>query len=439
MNKLWLIVKREYLIRVRKKSFLITTILIPFIFGAFMVLPTYILSIQEDEVTKVAIIDEGDIMKKAIKDEKDLYFSFHDKDLETMKEEVADGKYNGVLVIPKITKLDKKDFTLHYYSEGQLGLTTKLKLEQRIGNKIRDHKVAVSGMDQKELDNLKSQVNIDPEPIKEGGEDRSSITSLVLSSIGGILGMFMYMIILINGQQVMMGVMEEKTNRIVEVMISSVKPFQLMFGKILGIGAVTLTQVGIWAALCPLIFLGAQVFFGLDTSDMQMDMAANNSGLDEDEIQGMALKITNEIANVNWWLILPSFALYLLLGFIAYSSLYAAVGSAIGDDMGEAQKLTIPVIMPIIISIMILFPAISAPNSTLAVWSSIFPLSSPFIMPARLAFNPPIWQIALSLILLIATTIFFVWLSGRIYRVGIFLYGKKITFGEMWKWLFYTG
>ena len=159
--------------------------------------PTYILSIQEDEVTKVAIIDEGNIMKKAIKDEKDLYFSFHDKDLETMKEEVADGKYNGVLVIPKITKLDKKDFTLNYYSEGQLGLTTKLKLEQRIGSKIRDHKVVVSGMNQRELDNLKSRVNIDPEPIKEGGEDRSSITSVVLSSIGGILGMFMYMIILI--------------------------------------------------------------------------------------------------------------------------------------------------------------------------------------------------------------------------------------------------
>ncbi len=439
MNKLWLIVKREYLTRVRKKSFLITTILIPFIFGAFTILPTYLMSIQEDEVTKVAIIDKGDIMKRAIKDESDLYFSFHDKDLETMKQEVADGKYNGVLVIPKITKLDKKDFTVNYYSEGQLGLTTKLKLEQKIGRKIRDHKVVVSGMDQKELDNLKSYVNIDPEPIKEGGEDRSSITSMVLSSIGGILGMFMYMIILINGQQVMMGVMEEKTNRIVEVMISSVKPFQLMFGKILGIGAVTLTQVGIWALLCPLIFLGAQMFFGVDTADMQMDMATANSGLDEDEIQGMALKITNEIANVNWWLILPSFALYLLLGFVAYSSLYAAVGSAIGDDMGEAQKLTIPVIMPIILSIMILFPAISAPNSTLAVWSSIFPLSSPFIMPARLAFNPPFWQIALSLILLIATTIFFVWLSGRIYRVGIFLYGKKITFGEMWKWLFYTG
>jgi len=124
MNKLWLIVKREYLTRVRKKSFLITTILIPFIFGAFTILPSYLLSIQEDEVTKVAIIDEGNIMNKAIKDEKDLYFSFHDKDLETMKEEVADGKYNGVLVIPKITKLDKKDFTLNYYSEGQLGLTT---------------------------------------------------------------------------------------------------------------------------------------------------------------------------------------------------------------------------------------------------------------------------------------------------------------------------
>jgi len=439
MNKLWLIIKREYLTRVKKKSFILTTLLLPFGMGLFMLVLGYIMTYQDSDTVKVAIIDEGNILKKAIKDEKDLYFSFSNKPLAEVKKEVEKEKYNGVLVIPSFKKLDSKDFTIQYHSDDALGITSKLKLEQTIGRKIRDHKIEVLGLNKAELANLRSNVTIDPEPIKEGGQNRSSITGMVMAGIGYLLGFIMYFIIIINGMQVMTGVMEEKTNRIVEVMVSSVKPFQLMLGKILGIGGVTLTQFAIWSILFPLIFLGAQLFFGIESSEAQLETAQANTGLSEEEAQHFVIQIMNELSAINWWFIIPSFIIYLLLGFLMYSALFAAVGSAIGDDLGESQKLTLPISIPAIISIYLLFPVVQSPNGTLATWSSIIPLSSPFIMPARLALDPPLWEIAVSLVVLIATTIFFVWLSAKIYRVGIFLYGKRVTFKEMGKWLFYKG
>lgn len=439
MNKLWLIVQREYLTRVQKKSFILTTLLIPFFFLLFTVIVGFIFSYEENEKNKIAIIDEGGIMNNTMKDENDIYYSFPNEDLESLKEKVANEEYNGVLVIPKPSSIEVKDFTVNYYTEDQLSLTTQISLERKIGRKIRDYKIATLGLDKDQLETLQSNVSIDPEPIKEGAQNQSSITGNILTAVGMMLGFIMVMIISINGSQVMMGVMEEKTNRIVEVMVSSVKPFELMLGKLIGIGGVTLTQMAIWAILFPLIFLGAQLFMGIDTTQTQVEMATAGSGLSEEQAQDMALQIFTEISAINWWLILPAFVIYLLLGFFMYSSLYAAAGSAIGDDLSEAQKLTLPLTLPIILSFYTLIPAMQAPNGTLATWASIFPISSPFIMPARLAFDPPMWQVALSLILLIGTTVFFVWISGRIYRVGIFLYGKKISFMEMGKWLFYKG
>jgi len=437
MNKLWLIVQREYLTRVQKKSFILTTLLIPFFFLLFTVVVSFIFSYEENEKNKIAIIDEGGIMNKTMKDENDIYYSFPNEDLTSLKEKVAKQEYNGVLVIPKPSSIEVKDFTVNYYTEDQLSLTTQISLERKIGNKIRDYKIATLGLDKDQLATLRSNVSIDPEPIKEGAQNQSSITGNILTAVGMMLGFIMVMIISINGSQVMMGVMEEKTNRIVEVMVSSVKPFELMLGKLVGIGGVTLTQMAIWAVLFPLIFLGAQLFFGIDTSQTQVEMATAGSGISDEQAQDLALQIFTEISAINWWLIIPAFIIYLLLGFFMYSSLYAAAGSAIGDDLSEAQKLTLPLTLPIILSFYTMIPAMQAPNGSLATWGAIFPISAPFIMPARLAFDPPMWQVLLSLTLLIATTVFFVWLSGRIYRVGIFLYGKKVTFKEMGKWLFY--
>ena len=246
---------------------------------------------------------------------------------------------------------------MKYYTEDPLNLTTQLSIEKKIGRKIRDYKIATLGLDKDELETLQSNVSVDPEPVKEGAQDKSTMTGNILTAIGMLLGTIMVLIISINGSQVMMGVMEEKTNRIVEVMDSSVKPFELMLGKLLGIGGVTLTQIAIWAILFPLIFLGAQLFMGFDSSEAQVEMVATGSQMSEEQAQDMAMQILAEISNINWWMIIPAFLIYLLLGFFMYSSLYAAVGSAIGDDLNEAQKLTIPLTIPILLSFYTMIPA----------------------------------------------------------------------------------
>jgi ABC-2 type transport system permease protein len=250
------------------------------------------------------------------------------------------------------------------------------------------------------------------------------------------MGFFMYMAVFIYGTMVMRSVMEEKTNRIVEVMVSSVKPFQMMMGKIIGVGAVGLTQVLIWAIMIPVLMTIAQVAMGFD-ADQQMKMSQGTSNLNPEDTQAMIIAAMAEIGNVNWWLILPLFVIYFLGGYFLYSSMFAAVGSAVGDDMGEAQTLTIPIVVPVVLAIYIMIKAVETPTSSLSVFASIFPLFSPIVMPAILASKPPAWQIITSVLVLIGTSIFFVWLSGRIYRVGILLYGKKGTFKEFAKWIFY--
>ena len=243
----------------------------------------------------------------------------------------------------------------------------------------------------------------------------------------------MYMIVFINGMMVMRSVMEEKMNRVVEVMISSVRPFYLMMGKIIGVGGVGLTQIVIWAILIPLIAMGANLIFGFDTQQVVLDGSAVD--IDPDDIQAMAAQIMAELRAVNWWLIVPCFIVFFFGGYIVYASLFAGIGSAIGDDLAESQALTLPLTIPVILALYIMFAALRVPNSSLAIWASIFPFFSPIVMPARLAFSPPAWQIILSIVLLIAAAVFCVWISGRIYRTGILMYGKKGTFKEIWKWM----
>jgi len=272
----------------------------------------------------------------------------------------------------------------------------------------------------------------EPEPLEEDGEDASQLTAAISAAIGGIMGFVMYLTIFIYGMMIMRSVMEEKTNRIVEVMISSVKPFQLMLGKIIGVGGVGLTQVAVWSILIPLISLLVNLFFGFEGAMPELDPGAEINPEDAEALMAIAY---DEISSLNWWLILPLFVFYFLGGYFLYSSLFAAVGSAMGDDLGEGQSLTIPITIPVILAIYIMLKAIQAPNSSLAVFSSIFPLFAPIVMPARLAFDPPLWEILVSVAVVAITSVFFVWLSGRIYRVGILMYGKKVTFKEMFKWM----
>jgi ABC-2 type transport system permease protein len=269
--------------------------------------------------------------------------------------------------------------------------------------------------------------------LDESGENASQITTAIGVALGNIMGIIMYMVVLIYGMMVMRSVMEEKTSRIVEVMISTVKPFQLMLGKIIGVGAVGMTQFLIWAILIPVISIVVNLIFGFNADNMSN--LPQQSEVNPDDLQAMVGLVISELDSQNWWLIVPVFILYFLGGYFLYSSMYAAIGSAIGDDMGEGQSLTLPVVIPVIMAFYIMFVSVQAPHSSLAVWSSMFPLFSPIVMPARLAFDPPVWQLVLSLVLLFASVIFCVWLAGRIYRVGILMYGKKGSFKEIMKWM----
>ncbi len=436
MNKLLLIIKREYLTRVKRRSFILATILTPLAFAVFFVVVGFIFQYQSDDKKKIAVLDEANILNKVLKDESNLYFNFPNQDLDALKADFDNSEFDGILVIPAMKDMLSKRHLIYYYSDEQLSLDIEMLLRSRIADAIRDYKIDALKLERKQLDALETRVELEPEPIEDTGEDATSMTGAIAAGIGMIMGFVMYFTVFIYGMMVMRSVMEEKTNRIVEVMISSVKPFQLMLGKLIGVGGVGLTQIAIWAILLPIIIFVANLFFGFDSFSsgaIDNDLA---SQIDPDDLEAKVGLMVNEISNQNWWTILPLFVFYFIGGYFLYASLFAAVGSAMGDDLGEGQALTIPITIPVVLAVYIMIVAVQAPNSTLAVWSSIFPLFSPIVMPARLAFDPPLWEVVVSVLTLALGSLFFVWLSGRIYRVGILLYGKKVSFREIGRWIF---
>ena len=443
MNKLWLIIKREYLSRVTKKAFILGTLLTPLGIGALIYLNIKLASYKDDNAQNIAIKDESGILTQSPENESNIIFTLTKEPLEKLKTQVLAKKYDGVLVIPRLNDPMSKKFTLKYYSDDKLGGSMTNDIEEKIADAIRKYKINALQLDTSKIAALKTRIEIDPDPIT-GTKNASSISGYVGMAIGGMMGFIMYLSVFIYGMMIFRSVMEEKTSRIVEVMISSVKPFQLMLGKIVGVGAVGFTQFFIWFLLIGLISTGIATMTGGEAaqqmaanSQMQAAQGAGAEVMKEAQSAGEMGKVIAEFQNQNWAAILPLFFIFFLLGYFMYAALFAAVGSAVGDDQGEAQSLTLPITIPVILAIYIMMTAVRAPESSLAVWSSIFPLFSPIVMPARLPFGPPAWQVALSITLLVATVIGLVALAGRIYRVGILMYGKKVTFKELGKWLFY--
>lgn len=439
MEKLWLIIQREYLTRVKKKSFILATILTPLAFGLFFIVVGFIFSYESGDVKKIAISDPGNILSVSkIPNTKSITYSKPKKELEELKKDILENKYDGVIAIPVLKNVSDKVVEVDYfYNEDGLDLESRIPVQKSLERFFKNYKIRELGLDKKQLDALNTEVTLKTKSVLDETKD-TSMNAVIGAGIGGFMGFIMYMTVFIYGTMVMKSVMEEKVSRIIEVMISSVKPFQLMMGKIIGVGGVGLTQVTIWAILIPLITILVQLIFGFDPEAMNTPGAdMGDLGMDEDELKYQIGQFITELKAQNWWMIIPLFIIYFLGGYFLYASLFAAVGSAMGDDMGEGQALTIPITIPVILALYIMIVVIKEPNSNLAVWSSIFPLFSPIVMPARLAFSPPAWQIALSIVVLIASAIFFVWLSARIYRVGILMYGKKVTFKELGKWMFY--
>ena len=423
MSKIGLIIGREYFTRVKRKSFLITTILVPVVIVAFYAAILFITIKGGNDKQSIAVIDKASLLNDSIASKtKDISFTFIKNETEAsfIKKYKAQG-YQAFLYIPAIDS----GFVLH--SPSSISLTTTSSLEKILNKAIEEKRLLAQGIDPAKYSSIAADVSIENTiDTKEGGKKSEAILAYGVSFACGIL---IYMMMIIYGTQVMRGVMEEKTNRIAEVIISSVKPFQLMMGKILGIGAVGLTQFAIWIILVFMMQMALPLIF----PDMLQQL---NSSAEMGGKAAMAASIAQGFSSLPLLKIGVSFLFYFLAGYLTYASLFAAVGSVVSEDQQEAQQLMFPILMPIILGFVIMTKAINEPNSSLAVFGSLFPLTSPIVMMGRITYEIPAWQMILSVLLLIACFLFFTWITGKIYRTGILMYGKKPSWKEMMKWAF---
>lgn len=421
MNKIALIIQREYLSRVRKKMFIITTLLFPLLYLGLIFGTSYI-SEKAGTRLKIAVIDSSGSFTQQRIDKANR--DYPNSTLTLLKEDPAvlgntfDQKgFDGYLVIPANTMVAHTPDNLVVKSKKTLGTVPDVQSKlNAIWNEIKYENLGIDTLKQQLLTESKLQVK------SENTENKTTDASLAYG-IGFVSGFLIYFILIIYGAQVMMGVMEEKTNRIAEIIVSSVKPFQLMIGKIIGIACVALTQFLLWIAFIFLIYNATRAGSG----------ALNNSA-----VSGVIGGVQNLFTSTNVPLILLLFIFYFLGGFFFYSSIYAAVGSTVNEDMREAQSLSFPITMIIIFAFFIMMTAAKDPGSPLAVWGSIIPFTSPLVMMARVPYGipgtVPYWQLALSMAMLVASFLFVTWFAGKIYRTGILMYGKKPTWKEMIRW-----
>jgi len=438
MNKTLLIIEREYMSRVKKKSFIVMTILGPLIIALFYGLIIYF-SIQGVTGTnnKIAVVNDNKTLTEQLVSNKNIQYDYVKKPLVEMKKSLKGSGYDYVLYLPEFA-LDKPE-GIQILGEKQAGLNLSGKISDQIEELIRNQKLKESGLTQENVDKLKSSVDINVKKITETGadEDSSAGASTIIAYVAGIL---MFMFIMLYGIQVMRGVIEEKTSRIIEVMISSVKPFQLMMGKIIGIALVGLTQFILWIVLTTAIstvavkaFVSEDDFKESTKVEQSVGKSAAASAMQDNPIS----KIQKSMANLEVGKIVTVFLFFFVGGYLFYSALYAAIGSAV-DSETETQQFMLPVMMPLFLGYALSLSVVTNdPYGSIAFWLSMIPFTSPIAMMVRLPYGVPDWQLALSMIILIVGFIGTVWVAAKIYRVGILMYGKKTNFKEMIKWFSY--
>ena len=447
MNKSILILKREYLTRVKKKSFIIMTLLVPLMMAALMVLPTYLAMMDDKEERTIAVFDPTGLILNKL--ENSAYTKYHyipEQEYSVLSKKFKSDKYYALLFIPpNILTINQAEMI----SDKQITFDIKNMITHRIESIIEGEKrqqvINETGMPDLEKKLAATRTNIKLNTIKLGdkGEAVKSSTEIAMA-IGYAAGFLIYMFVFIYGTMVMKGVMEEKSSRIVEVIISSVKPFQLLFGKIIGIGLVGLTQIAIWIVLGTAITTGATMFLGQGSAETVIQAQSIMSGgqsmgqmtAANPVKENVVLDIIQMIGNLNIPLIIFALFFYFIGGFLLYASLMGAIGSAVDSDE-DAQQMMLPVTMPLIFSIIILFAVAKNPEGPLAFWASMIPLTSPVTMMVRIPFGIPAWEIILSMSILVATILGTIWVAGKIYRTGILMYGKKASLKEIVKWLFY--
>ena len=423
MNKIWLIIKREYMVRVRKRSFIIMTILGPLLMAGIIILPTYLAMQGHDERT-IALYEENTSFSSKLEDTDNLHFvKIPTEEVSIVKEDFTSSPYYALLFIK-----DSENFSL--YSNQQVSLSIKEEIEDKIAAIIQKQKLELAGIDLQILEGVTTAIEVETIIIGEEGE--TSGNAEVSFGIAFMCGILIYMFIFMYGTMVMRGVIEEKTSRIVEVIISSVKPFQLMMGKILGVALVGLTQFMLWIVLTIIISSFAEILF-FDATTITSESV--EIGKEQSIILSELLKA---LAGINIPQLLSAFVFYFLGGYLLYSALFAAVGSAV-DAEADTQQFILPITMPLIISFILMQPVMDNPDGVLAYWASLIPFTSPIIMMVRLPFGVSNAELILSMALLVVGFLATTSLAAKIYRTGILMYGKKASYKELWKWLTYKG
>jgi len=444
MNKIGLIIKREYTTRVRKRSFIVMSILGPILFASLMVVPALIAMSEDQEVKRIAVVDSSHLFMNVIPETEYLKFDYlENARLNDIKQTYSAGGYYGVLYISHIVAFEPNSVV--FYSDKQPNLATKMHISKAMENYVRDQKLKTYEIEN--LDNIlksvKTRINIRTIKITDTGREKESHTGVAMA-VGYIGGFLIYMFIFFFGAQLMRGVIEEKVNRIVEVIVSSVKPFQLMMGKIIGIAMVGLTQFMIWVVttfllvtmVTTLIFpemkmtATEQVISQDIMSSGPVEAKPEAKSEDMDEIMGFL----SGLKDINFALTLGSFIFYFLGGYLLYGALFASIGAAV-DNETDTQQFMLPLTIPLILALLVLVNSINNPDSAISFWFSIIPFTSPIVMMGRLPFGVPDWQVGLSMALLVLTFIGMTWLAAKIYRTGILMYGKKTSYKEIAKWI----
>lgn len=442
MNKVFLIIRHEYLKRVKKKSFIIMTLLTPILMASIYIIPIF-LAMQKDDLKKVEYIDESGLIGQKFVTNEELEFIESKKEISKAKADFPNSGMNALVYIPKTIITDPKG--LQIYAEKNVNLSLKSSVEKIVEEEIKNIRLKNAGIDVKIIEENKVNVSANTFSLNKEGEKKNSSEAAAI--VGYALAFLLYGILFVYGAQVMRGVMEEKTSRIIEVIISSVKPFQLMIGKIVGVGLVGLSQFLMWILLSWLI---STVVLGVVLKDkignIKTKVELSQKKLDKGVPEILQKnKAENPLTNIMGYAktlpitsIIFGFLVYFLGGYLLYSALFAAVGAAV-DSEADTQQFMFPVIIPIIIAIIIAPATMKDPDGNLAFWASMIPFTSPINMMIRIPFGVPLWQIIVSVILLFIGFLGTTWVAARIYRVGILMYGKKTSFREIGKWIFYKG
>ena len=432
------VIAREYKTRVKKKSFLVTTFLVPILFVGMIVAVYYIMGNTKERKQDVAVVDQSGIVMAHLTDTDRLSFTDYSfESPESVKGRLAElGK--DVLVVVSPLDTVSKTVSVQAYSKDPLGVEFTSGLASKVNDAVEEYRIRQYGIDnlRQIMEDVRSDVSVTEYTLGESGEEKISESGIYMM-VSMILGIIIWMFITMFGGQVMSSVIEEKNSRVVEVLISSVKATDLMFGKIIGVALVALTQFLLWIVLSVVLVTAASQFMGQDMMQSLQNAPEMMTGPEAAMVQGTPGElqtILGTLSNIPWVKLIVSFLIFFILGYLLYASLFAAVGSAVENE-GDAAQLQLPLTIPLMIAYFIILMAFKNPDGGLVVWTSMIPFTSPIVMLARIPYGVPMWQLVLSIALLFFTFIGCAWVSAKIYKVGILMFGKKSTFSDLWKWL----